>query len=119
MSTDTLSTPTHSPATPPEVATPIRPAAWLAVVSLGLGIFTLVASEFLPASLLSPIAADLGISEGTAGQLVTATSLIGIIGGPLVVSALPRVDRRWVMAGLTTLAIVSNVLVAISPAFGF
>lgn len=93
-------------------------ASWAAVVSLGLGIFTLVASEFLPASLLSPIAADLGISEGTAGQLVTATSVIGIVGGPLVVSALPRVDRRWVMAGLTTLAIVSNVLVAIAPVFG-
>ncbi|MFF2370453.1 MFS transporter [Agromyces sp. NPDC058110] len=92
--------------------------AWPAVVSLGLGIFTLVASEFLPASMLSPIAADLGISEGTAGQLVTATSIIGIIGGPLVVSGLPRLDRRWVMAGLTTLAVVSNVLVALSPVFG-
>ncbi|MBT2516898.1 MFS transporter [Streptomyces sp. ISL-90] len=119
MSTNTLSTPTQSPGTPPQETTPaVRPAAWLAVVSLGLGIFTLVASEFLPASLLSPIAAELGITEGTAGQLVTATSIIGIIGGPLVVSALPRVNRRWVMAGLTTLAIVSNVLVALSPVFG-
>ncbi|MBT2498026.1 MFS transporter [Agromyces sp. ISL-38] len=119
MSTNTLSTPTQSPGTPPQETTPaVRPAAWLAVVSLGLGIFTLVASEFLPASLLSPIAAELGITEGVAGQLVTATSIIGIIGGPLVVSALPRVNRRWVMAGLTTLAIVSNVLVALSPVFG-
>ena len=119
MSTNTLSTPTQSPGTPPDLATQaVRPSAWLAVVSLGLGIFTLVASEFLPASLLSPIAAELGITEGAAGQLVTATSIIGVIGGPLVVSALPRVNRRWVMAGLTTLAIVSNVLVALSPVFG-
>jgi predicted MFS family arabinose efflux permease len=116
MSTDTLSTPTQSPAASTTPA--VRPAAWLAVVSLGLGIFTLVASEFLPASLLSPIAADLGITEGVAGQLVTATSIIGIIGGPLVVSSLPRLDRRWLMAGLTTLAIASNVLVAIAPVFG-
>ncbi|MDQ0894344.1 MFS transporter [Agromyces ramosus] len=115
MSTNTLST---AAVTAPETPAPIRPTAWLAVVSLGLGIFTLVASEFLPASLLSPIAADVGITEGTAGQLVTATSLIGIIGGPLVVSALPRVNRRWVMAGLTTLAIASNVLVALAPVFG-
>ncbi len=117
MSTNTLSTPVveHLPETTPRV---VRPAAWLAVVSLGLGIFTLVASEFLPASLLSPIAAELAISEGATGQLVTATSIIGIIGGPLVVSVLPRVDRRWVMTGLTTLAIVSNVLVAIAPVFG-
>ncbi|WP_157001018.1 MFS transporter [Agromyces laixinhei] len=119
MPTNTLTTPSQSPDAATEPATQVgRPAAWLAVVSLGLGIFTLVASEFLPASLLSPIAAGLGITEGAAGQLVTATSVIGIIGGPIVVSALPRVDRRWVMAGLTILAIVSNVLVAISPAFG-
>ena len=37
---------------------------------------------------------------------------------PLVVSSLPRLDRRWLMAGLTTLAIASNVLVAIAPVFG-
>lgn len=115
MSTNTLSTPVH-PA--PATVGRLPRTAWLAVVSLGLGIFTLVTSEFLPASLLSPIAADLGISEGAAGQLVTATSISGIIGGPLIVSALPRVDRRWVMTGLTTLAILSNVLVALSPAFG-
>lgn len=117
MSTNTLSTPVVEHAA--ETTTPaVRPAAWLAVVSLGLGIFTLVASEFLPASLLSPIAAELAISEGAAGQLVTATSIIGIIGGPLVVSVLPGVNRRWVMTGLTTLAIVSNVLVAIAPVLG-
>jgi predicted MFS family arabinose efflux permease len=117
MSTNTLSTPVVEHAT--ETTTPaVRPAAWLAVVSLGLGIFTLVASEFLPASLLSPIAAELAITEGAAGQLVTATSIIGIIGGPLVVSVLPGVNRRWVMTGLTTLAIVSNVLVAIAPVLG-
>ncbi|WP_022891004.1 MFS transporter [Agromyces subbeticus] len=122
MSSNTLTTPessASSSASANETApAPVPRAAWLAVVSLGLGIFTLVASEFLPASLLSPIAAELGISEGAAGQLVTATSIIGIIGGPLVVSGLPRVNRRWVMAGLTTLAIISNVLVALSPVFG-
>ncbi len=117
MSTNTLSTPVVEHAA--ETTTPAaRPAAWLAVVSLGLGIFTLVASEFLPASLLSPIAAELAITEGAAGQLVTATSIIGIIGGPLVVSVLPGVNRRWVMTGLTTLAILSNVLVAIAPVLG-
>lgn len=122
MSTNTASTSaiSHSPAhaAPAADAPGPRKAAWAGVVSLGLGIFTLVASEFLPASLLSPIAADLGVTEGVAGQLVTATSIIGIVGGPLVVSALPRVDRRTVMVGLTTLAVISNVLVAIAPVFG-
>ena len=45
-----------------------RPAAWSAVFALSLGAFALVASEFMPASLLTPIAADLHITEGHAGN---------------------------------------------------
>ncbi|MBZ2195879.1 MFS transporter [Occultella gossypii] len=92
-----------------------RPASWWAVVTLGLGIFTLVASEFLPASLLTPIAAGLGVSEGVAGQLVTATAVAGILAGPAIVALLPPIDRRWVMIALTGLSIASNVLVALVP----
>ncbi|UOE43668.1 MFS transporter [Agromyces larvae] len=102
------------PASPPQRTR----AAWAGVVSISLAIFTMVASEFLPASLLSPIAADLGLTQGAAGQLVTATSLAGIVGGPLVVAVVPRVDRRWVVMGLTALAALSNVLVAVVPSFG-
>jgi hypothetical protein len=39
-------------------------AAWGAVFALSLGAFALVASEFMPVSLLTPIATDLHISEG-------------------------------------------------------
>jgi DHA1 family purine ribonucleoside efflux pump-like MFS transporter len=103
---------------PPAREDPASPrSAWFAVASLGLGILTLVASEFLPASLLPLLAADLGVTEGTAGQLVTATSLAGIVGGPLVVSLLPRTDRRHVMVGLTAAAAVSDVAVAVAPHF--
>ena len=49
---------------------PVRHASWWAVGSLGLGVFTLVTAEFLPASLLSRLAADLAVSEGVAGQTV-------------------------------------------------
>ncbi len=43
---------------------------WLAVLSLASATFALVSAEFLPAGLLTPMAADLRISEGTAGQVV-------------------------------------------------
>ena len=49
--------------------------AWGAVVSLALGVFGLVTAEFLPASLLTRLAQDLGITEGAAGQAVTATAI--------------------------------------------
>ncbi len=97
--------------------TPTSTGLWR-VSTLGLAIFTLVASEFLPASLLTPIAADLGITVGTAGQLVTATAVMGMIAGPAIVAVLPPVDRRWVMVGLTALSVVSNVLVAVVPNLG-
>src|SRR3712207_8042188 len=41
-------------------------AAWAAVASLSLGVFGLVAAEFLRADLLKPIAGDLAVSGPTA-----------------------------------------------------
>ncbi len=92
-------------------------SVWFAVAALGLGGFVVVTAEFLPASVLSLIAADLGISEGLAGQAVTATALMGLVAAPTLAALIPRIDRRLVLAGLTGLALASNVLVALSPTF--
>jgi predicted MFS family arabinose efflux permease len=85
---------------------------WAAVVSLMLGAFSQVTAEFLPASLLTPIAADLGVSVGAAGQVVTATSLVGIIAGLATAIVTRAMDRRVVLWSLTVLLIVSNLLSA-------
>ena len=85
-------------------------ARWAAVVSLTLGVFGLVTAEFLPASLLTAMAADLGVSEGAAGQAVTATALVGAIAAPTVPLITRRFDRRHVMLALTLLLLVSNAL---------
>ncbi|WP_207476425.1 MFS transporter [Arenibaculum pallidiluteum] len=90
-------------------------AAWPAVVSLSLGVFALVTAEFLPASLLTPMASDLSISDGLAGQAVTATAVVGAIAGPAVVIGTSRFDRRWILLGLTALLIISNALAAAAP----
>lgn len=91
---------------------PAAPAAahWPAVVSLMLGVFSLVTAEFLPASLLTAMATDLGISDGAAGQAVTATALVGAIAAPTMPLVTRRLDRRVVMLALTLLLLVSNVL---------
>jgi predicted MFS family arabinose efflux permease len=101
---------------------PCRPAAppaahWPAVVSLTLGVFGLVTAEFLPASLLTAMAADLGVSDGMAGQAVTATALVGAIAAPTVPLVTGRLDRRHVMLALTLLLLVSNVLAATAHGF--
>jgi predicted MFS family arabinose efflux permease len=86
--------------------------AWAAVVSLMLGAFSQVTAEFLPASLLTPIATDLGVSVGAAGQVVTATSLVGIVAGLAMAIVTRAMDRRVVLWLLTVLLIVSNLLSA-------
>jgi predicted MFS family arabinose efflux permease len=86
--------------------------AWAAVVSLMLGAFSQVTAEFLPASLLTPIAADLGVSVGAAGQVVTATSVVGILAGLATAIVTRAMDRRVVLWSLTVLLIVSNLLSA-------
>lgn len=89
--------------------------AWAAVGSMTLGVFGLVTAEFLPASLLTPMAADLGISEGTAGQAVTATATVALVASLLVSAATRRIDRRLVLLAFTTLLVISNLIVAFAP----
>lgn len=113
MTTDTASLPTAATRIPAGEPKP----NWFGVVALMIGIFAVVTSEFLPASLLSPMAHGLGISEGVAGQAVTVTALVGIVAGPGVGLLFPRLNRRHLMVGLALLAALSNVLVAIAPTF--
>src|SRR5581483_8756561 len=88
--------------------------AWTAVFSLAMGVFGLVTAEFLPASLLTPIAADLGVSAGAAGQAVTATALTGTFAGILMPILTRHLDRRLVMWSLTSLLVISGVLAAVA-----
>ncbi|MBP1846013.1 putative MFS family arabinose efflux permease [Rhizobium petrolearium] len=91
--------------------------AWSAIASLALGSFSLVTAEFLPASLLPPIAADLSISPGLAGQTVTATAVIAAFAGPGIVVGTRRMDRRLVLLGLSALLVVSSVIAATAGGF--
>lgn len=93
---------------PAEAADP--PAAWAAIGALAAGVFALVTSEFLPASVLTPLARDLGVSVGAAGQAVTATAVIGAFAAPLTPVLTGRFDRRLVMWGLMALLCASNLL---------
>ncbi len=89
--------------------------AWGAVVSMALGVFGLVTAEFLPASLLTPVATELDITEGAAGQAVTATAVVGMVASLLITSAARRADRRHLMLFFSLLLIVSNLMVAFAP----
>ncbi|WP_116947803.1 MFS transporter [Jiangella endophytica] len=90
---------------------------WTPVVALAAGIAILVASEFLPASVLPALAADVGVSEGVAGLAVAATAIAGAVTAPSIAVVLPRTDRRTVLVGLLIVGAVANLAVAVAPNF--
>lgn len=90
-------------------------AAWPGVVSLALGVFGFITAELLPASLLTPMAKGLDISEAIAGQTVSATSIVALFAALLANVVTRGLDRRHVLAGFSVLLIVSNVMVATAP----
>ena len=96
--------------------TAITPA-WSAVVAIALGVAGLIIAEFLPAGMLTPMAAELHISEGAAGQAVTATSVVAVVTSLLVAFVTRRQNRRTVLLGLSLSLVASNVLVACAPNF--
>ncbi|WIB68730.1 MFS transporter [Curtobacterium sp. MCBD17_035] len=90
---------------------------WLSVLSVALGSFVLVLSEFLPIGLLPAIARGLHVDIGTAGLMVVATGLTGAVAAPVVTVATSRVDRRVVLVALTALLVVADALAAVAPSF--
>ena len=92
-------------------------STWFAVLSMAATSFALVSAEFLPAGLLTPLARDLGVSEGTAGQVVTATASVGAVAALLSNVLIGRLNRKTVLVGLSALAIASNILAALATDF--
>jgi len=93
-------------------ATLPQTAQWAPVFSLALGVVGYVSSEMLPSSLLTPIAADLRVSEGLAGQAVTTTALVAMVTSLFVSVVAGRLDRRHVLLAFTALLTASNLLAA-------
>lgn len=100
------------------LAGPLRAdASWTAVASVGIGAFALVTTEFLPVGLLPQMAADLGVSTGQAGLLVTLPGLVAAVAAPLTLAFAGHIDRRRVLLALIALLIVANLAVAAAPGF--
>ncbi len=94
-------------------------AAWGAVLSMALCVSVLIASEFMPVSLLSPIAADLGITEGQTGQAISISGAFAVLTSLFVASLTRPIDRKLVVTGFTVLLIVAGLAVTFAPNFAF
>lgn len=90
---------------------------WGAVVALTLCVATLIASEFMPVSILTPIATDLRLTEGAAGQAISVSGLFAVLTSLTITSLTRGLDRRNLLLGLTVLMAVSGVMVALAPTY--
>lgn len=95
--------------------TPVSRSNWGAVWALGIGVASLATSEMLPASLLTPIAHDLDVTEGVAGQAVTASAIVAVLTSLFLTPLIGRLDRRVLLLILSFLQIASNLVVALAP----
>lgn len=90
-------------------------ARWSAVYAMALCSFVLVASEFMPVSLLSPMASSLALTEGEAGQTIAASGLFAVIASLSIGRVTRAFQRQKVLVALSIMLIASSVLTAIAP----
>ncbi|MCS3450279.1 MULTISPECIES: MFS transporter [Bradyrhizobium] len=94
----------------------VRPqAAWGAVFSMALCVAVLIASEFMPVSLLTPIADGLGISEGRAGQAISVSGIFAVVTSLFIADLAKRIDRKLVLTSFSLLLVVSGLVVTFAP----
>jgi predicted MFS family arabinose efflux permease len=102
-------------ATRPEIAR--QREIWSAVGSMALCVAMLIAAEFMPVSLLTPIARDLGATQGMAGQAISISGLFAVVTSLFIATIAGRFDRRHVLIALTGIMLASLVLIAVAPNF--
>ncbi len=92
-------------------------AYWSGVFAMTVCVFALIASEFLPVSLLSPIAADLRITEGMAGQGIAISGAFAVVTSLSISFLTAGINRKTLLLWLTGLMAVSGLVVALAPNF--
>jgi DHA1 family inner membrane transport protein len=86
----------------------------LQVWILTLSAFAIGTAEFVIAGVLPQVAGSLGITEGQAGNLITAYALAIVVGGPILTLWLGRFEKRRVLIGLMALFIAGNLIGAVT-----
>ncbi len=89
-----------------------RNAYWSGVFSVTSCIFLLITSEFMPVSLLTPIAKDLAISEGMAGQGLTISGICAVIISLILPTIIGNIDRKILLLTMTAMMAFSGLIIA-------
>lgn len=91
------------------------PAHWSGVLAMTLCVFALIASEFMPVSVLTPMAVDLRVSEGLAGQGIAISGAFAVLTSLSISWVAGTLDRKTLLLALAGLMAVSGVMVGLAP----
>lgn len=91
--------------------------AWGAVLSMSLCVAMLIAAEFMPVSLLTPMAEGLDATSGQTGQAISVSGFFAVATSLLITTLAGRLNRKAVLIALTALMLLSLVMVAAAPSF--
>lgn len=92
-------------------------ANWSGVLAMTLCVFALIAAEFMPVSLLTPIAAGLHVTEGAAGQGIAISGLFAVVTSLSISRLAGTMNRKTLLLLLTAVMSVSSALIAVAPSY--
>ncbi|GLU40054.1 MFS transporter [Pseudomonas sp. NBRC 100443] len=91
------------------------PTSWSGVFALAVCAFALIASEFLPVSLLTPMAADLRVTEGMTGQGIAISGVFAVLTSLFISALAGSLNRKTLLLGLTLAMGISGAIIALAP----
>ncbi|HEI9843955.1 TPA: MFS transporter [Morganella morganii] len=80
-----------------------------------LCVFALIASEFMPVSLLTPMAQTLHVTEGMAGQGIAISGAFAVVTSLFISVLAGSLNRKILLLGLTCIMAVSGAMIAMAP----
>ena len=93
------------------------PAFWGGIFAMTLCVFTLIASEFMPVSLLTPMAADLRVSEGLAGYGIAISGAFAVLASLSIATLAAAMNRKTLLLLLTGLMCASALVVGLATSY--
>jgi MFS transporter, DHA1 family, putative efflux transporter len=81
--------------------------------------FLVGTSQFVISGILDQVAASVGVSVSTAGQLIAAFALANAIGTPMVMVATAKMDQRKQLLTALAIIVLGIVSTIALPGFGF
>lgn len=91
------------------------PAYWSGIFAMTLCVFALIASEFMPVSLLTPMASDLHITAGLAGYGIAISGAFAVLTSLSISRLAGSMDRKTLLLILTGMMCVSGLVVGLAP----